>query len=132
MTGLPEEVRPYFAAANYAHLATLLPDGSPHVVPLWVDVEGDQLVFLTVPGSRKDRNIAADPRVALSVAQADHPFAMATARGRVTERIEGDRAWELIDRMAVKYTGGPYADRTPRVVFAVEVESAWAHDYAEG
>ena len=44
--------------ANRAHLATILPDGSPHSVPVWIGVEGERVAFLTGPGSRKARNIA--------------------------------------------------------------------------
>ena len=47
--------------ANQAHIATLLPDGAPHSVPVWAGWEGDLLVFITGPGSRKARNVARDP-----------------------------------------------------------------------
>ena len=46
---------------NYAHVATLLPDGAPHSVLVWIAVEGDNLAILTGPGSRKARNIERDP-----------------------------------------------------------------------
>ena len=60
MTGLEPHVRALLEAPNYAHLATVLPDGSPHSVPLWVGLEGDHIVFLTGPDSRKARNIDHD------------------------------------------------------------------------
>jgi len=54
---------------------------------------------------------------------------MAGVRGRVAERLEGDAAWEVIDRISHKYTGGPYPLRTDRVVFLIEPEHAWAQAY---
>jgi PPOX class probable F420-dependent enzyme len=114
--------RALFDGPNYAHLATLLPDGSPHSVPLWVGLEGERIVFLTGPRSRKARNIEGDPRVAISVTDRDQPFNMAMVRGRVVDRIDGDAAWAIIDRLSVKYTGGPYPERTGRVIFVAQPE----------
>ena len=129
MTALPEDVRRLFDGANYAHLATLLPDGAPHSVPLWVDLEGDRIALLTSPGSRKARNLERDPRVAISITDRDQPFAMGLVRGRVAERIDGDRAWPIIDRLSQKYLGQPYPLRTDRVVFLIEPEHARAITY---
>jgi PPOX class probable F420-dependent enzyme len=120
MTELAGAVRQLADRPNIAHLATILPDGSPHSVPLWIGVEGDQLAFLTGPGSRKARNIERDPRVCISMTDADQPFTMAQVRGRVVQRIEGPEAWTIIDRIAVKYTGAAYPQRTDRIVFLVE------------
>ena len=61
--GIPEDVRPLLEGRNFAHVATLLPDGSPHSVPVWVGVENDRVVFFTQEGSRKARNVEQDPRV---------------------------------------------------------------------
>ncbi len=122
MSELPDDVRRLFSGANTAHLATLLPDGAPHSVPLWVDLEGDQIALLTSADSRKGRNLDRDPRVAISVTDKDQPFVMATVRGRVAERVEGDRGWAIIDRIAQKYIGGPYPQRTDRVVYLIEPE----------
>ena len=122
MTDLSPTVRALFEGPNMAHLATLLPDGAPHSVPLWIGLEGDRIAFLTGPGSRKARNVAADPRVAISITDREQPFTMATIRGRVTECIEGERAWEIIDRIATTYTGGPSPLRSDRVVYLVEPE----------
>lgn len=108
------------AGTPIAHLATVLPDGSPHSAPLWIGVEGDRVVFFTGPGSRKARNLRRDPRVAISIAPADNPYEPITIRGRIVEWIDGDAAWEIIDRVAVKYTGGPYDRGLDRVVAVVE------------
>jgi nitroimidazol reductase NimA-like FMN-containing flavoprotein (pyridoxamine 5'-phosphate oxidase superfamily) len=75
---------------------------------VWIAVEGDQIGFLTGPGSRKARNLDRDPGVAISVTAHDDPFASAVIRGRVTEKIDGDPAWVIIDRISRTYTGQPY------------------------
>lgn len=130
MSPLPDDVRALFEGPNYAHVATLMPDdGGPHSVPVWVAVEAGRIAFLTSPGSRKARNLGRDPRLAISVTAHDRPFTMAGVRGRVAERLDGEAAWEVIDRIARKYTGGPYPVRTDRVVFLVEPEHAWAQAF---
>jgi PPOX class probable F420-dependent enzyme len=119
---LNPDVRRHLEATPVAHLATVLPDGSPHTVPLWVDTRGDQVVFLTGPGSRKARNLRRDPRVALSLTAADNPFEPIVIRGRVVEWLDGDEAWAIVDRIAAKYIGGPYPRDEERVVAVVEPE----------
>ncbi|MGD0066083.1 MAG: PPOX class F420-dependent oxidoreductase [Streptosporangiaceae bacterium] len=119
---LDPDVRRVLDGTSIAHLATVLPGGSPHTVPLWIGAHGDRIVFLTGPGSRKARNLRRDPRVALSIAPADNPFEPVVIRGRVTEWIEGDAAWEIIDQLAAKYTGQPYSRGQERVVAVIEPE----------
>jgi PPOX class probable F420-dependent enzyme len=126
MNSLPNDVRTLIEGPNYAHVATLMPDGGPHSVPVWVDMDGDHIAFLTSLGSRKARNLARDDRIAISVTAHDQPFTMAGLRGRVAEVVEGDAAWEIIDRISHKYIGQPYEPRTDRVVFLVEPEHAWS------
>ena len=121
MTALPDDVRALFEGANYAHLATVLPSGAPHSVPVWTGTEGEHVVFFTQPASRKARNLARDPRVAFSITDHDQPYRMAQIRGRVAATVEGDEALEIIDRLAVKYTGDPFPMRSG-VVFLIEVE----------
>jgi PPOX class probable F420-dependent enzyme len=119
---LDADVRRVLDGTSIAHLATVLPDGSPHSVPLWVDTHGDQVVFLTGPDSLKARNLRRDPRVALSIAPADDPFTPVVVRGRVVEWIEGDAAWAIIDRISAKYIGAPYSREVERVVAVIEPE----------
>jgi PPOX class probable F420-dependent enzyme len=126
MTPMTADVRRLVERPNYAHIATLMPDGAPHSVPVWIDVEGDNLAFLTGPGSRKARNLERDPRVAISIIDADQPNASALIRGQVVERIEGDRAWEIIDRISQKYIGQPYPMRTDRIIFLIKPDHAQA------
>jgi PPOX class probable F420-dependent enzyme len=117
---LDPQIRAHLDSTAVAHLATVLPDGSPHSVPLWVGTDGDRIVFLTGPESRKARNLRRDPRVALSLTAVDNPYLPVTVRGRVVEWLDGDEAWEIIDRIAMKYIGSPYDRSQNRVVAVVE------------
>ena len=114
MTALPDDVRALFEGPNYAHLATVLPSGAPHSVPVWTGIEGEHVVFFTQPASRKARNLERDPRVAFSITDHEQPYRMAQVRGRVVETVEGEAALEIIDRLAVKYTGAPFPMRYRR------------------
>lgn len=86
------------------------------------------MLFLTGPTSQKARNLADDPRISISVSDAGNPAQMVHMRGRVVERVDGDRGWELIDRISHKYTGGPYPREFERVVFVVDAEHVTAND----
>ncbi|MFD9894039.1 PPOX class F420-dependent oxidoreductase [Amycolatopsis sp. NPDC059027] len=119
---LEPDVRSALEGTSLAHLATVLPDGSPHAVPVWVGTHGDRVVIITGPGSRKARNLRRDPRVALSIAPADNPFSPVVIRGRVVEWIEGDPAWEIVDQLSTKYIGTPYSREQERVVAVIEPE----------
>src|SRR3954466_4947720 len=121
MPALPDDVRSLFAGPNVAHVATLLPDGSPHSVAVWAGVRGGNAYFFTQNGSRKARNLRADPRVAISLVDRSNAYSTAWLRGRVAETIEGEDALVLIDELSVKYTGGPFAMRSG-MVFVIEAE----------
>ena len=119
---LDSYVRRVLDGTSIAHLATVLPDGSPHTTPVYVGAHGDRIVLFTGPGTRKARNLRRDPRMALSVAPVNSPFEPVTIRGRVAEWLEGDTAWQIIDQLATKYTGQPYPRDKERVVAVIEPE----------
>jgi PPOX class probable F420-dependent enzyme len=117
---LDPRVRSVLDAASYAHLATVLPDGSPHSTPVYAGTRGDQIVFFTGPTMRKARNLRRDPRLALSIVPADNPFEPIAIRGRVVDWLEGDEAWDIIDRLVAKYIDMKYPRDQERVVLVVE------------
>jgi PPOX class probable F420-dependent enzyme len=117
---LEPDVRRLLGTTAVAHLATVLPDGSPHSVPVFVGAEGDRIAFFTGPGSQKARNLGRDPRVALSLAAPDDPFTPVIVRGQVVEWLEDDAAWEIVDRIAKRYIGQPYPREQERVVAFIE------------
>ncbi len=125
---LADDVKALIRGANFAHLATVMADGSPQVAPVWVDLEGDRLLVCTGEGSLKAKNSKRDTRVALSIIAMDNPYREAQLRGRVVER-RPDADFRVMDRIAHKYTGRPFPWRqTPaeRVVLVIEVERARA------
>ena len=130
MITLPDLVRTLLEGSSLAHVATLLPDGAPHCVPVWVGLEDGRAAFLTAPGSRKARNLARDPRVCLSMTAVDAPTIMAQVRGRVAKVVDGPRGWAIIDRLSVKYLGQPYPLRDDRVAYLVDIEHAWGEAFA--
>jgi len=85
-----------------AHLATLMPDGSPQVTPVWCDLDGEHVLVNSAKGRRKDKNMRKDARVALSMCDPDNPYRYLEIRGRVVEIIE-EGAREHIDALAKKY-----------------------------
>lgn len=121
--------KPFFETDAVAHLATLMADGSPHSIPLWVAVEGERLVFFTEVDTLKDRNLRRDPRVAISVTGADNPYASAFVRGEAVERIDGPEALPYVDRISTLYTGEPYGTRRGLAVWVVEPRKAWSRTY---
>ncbi len=122
---LSEEQREIFSKKAFVHLATRMKDGSPQVSPVWVDTEGDHIVVNSAKGRLKDRNMRADPRVALSVTDPDDPYSAIMIRGRVV-KITEEGADAHIDKMAKKYLGqDQYPYRTSdevRVLYYIEPE----------
>lgn len=120
---LTDEIRELLEGANFAHLATLMPDGSPHSVAVWAGLEDGRIAFFTQPTTQKARNVERDPRVALSVVDHERPYRSARIRGRVVEKRTGDAALEVMDRLALRHTGQPFPMRQG-VLYLVEPERA--------
>ncbi len=122
---LSPEIKQLVDGANFAHLATLMPDGSPQSVPIWIEREGEHLVICTGEGSLKAKNTRRDPRIALSIVNFDNPYEEVQIRGRVVER-RPDPELKMMDAISHKYIGKPFPMRSPegRVALIVEVEKA--------
>ncbi len=125
MAELTEKCRALIDAPNYAYLATIDPDGAPQVSPVWIDRVGDTIRVNTATGRTKDRNMRHDPRVAISIADADDPYKKSDIRGRVVGIVEGgDEPNAHIDALSKKYTGNDrYGGHRPgedRVIFLIE------------
>ncbi|MGC1644362.1 MAG: PPOX class F420-dependent oxidoreductase [Candidatus Sulfotelmatobacter sp.] len=120
---LSPEVKQVIDRANFAHLATLMPDGSPQSVPVWIGREGEQLVICTGENSLKGKNTRRDPRVALSIVDFTNPYEEVQIRGRVVER-RPDPDLKTMDPISHKYTGKPFPMRSPegRVALIIEAE----------
>ena len=111
-----------FNKRAFASLATLMPDGSPQVTPVWIDYDGRYIWVNTARGRQKDLNMTTDPRVALEIRDPEDPYRYIQIRGRVVEITE-DGADAHMDKMAQKYLGqARYANHTPdqiRVIYKI-------------
>ncbi len=121
---LSPEIKHLLDGPNFAHFATLMPDGSPNVTPVWVGHEGDHIVICMGENSLKAKNTKHDPRVALSVVAFSNPYEELQIRGRVVEwRPEPD--FKTLDGYSHKYTGKPFPFRSPgQIALVIEVEKA--------
>jgi PPOX class probable F420-dependent enzyme len=106
MATIPESHLDLFAFEKraFGHLATLMPDGSPQVTPVWIDFDGTHVLVNSARGRQKDLNMRRDPRVAIEVSDPENPYRYVQIRGRVVEITE-EGADEHIDRLAKKYRG---------------------------
>jgi len=120
---LTERVIKLIDGKNFAYLATLLPDGSPHVTPMWVDHEADMLLMNTAIGRVKQRNITRDPRVSITIVDSNNPYDRIIIHGRVVSQTE-QGADAHIDKLAMKYTGAnKYQKASPsekRIIIKIE------------
>jgi PPOX class probable F420-dependent enzyme len=95
-----------FQKPAFAHLATLMPGGTPQSTPVWVELLGSFVSFNSARGRMKDKNVRRDPRVALSISDPANPYRYLEVRGRVVEITEKG-ADQQIDRLSQKYLGKP-------------------------
>jgi PPOX class probable F420-dependent enzyme len=124
---LPPQIDELLRRANPAVVATVRPDGSPHSVATWYLWDG-QRILLNMDESRARLGfLRHEPRVSLTVLDAESWYSQVNLDGRVAELVDDERL-EDIDRLALHYTGRPFRDREHRRMSAwVEVERwhAW-------
>jgi PPOX class probable F420-dependent enzyme len=122
---IPEQYRDLFDKKVFATLATLMPDGAPQATPVWIDYDGQNVVFNTATGRRKDKNLQRDGRVSVTLVDPENPYRYLEVRGKVVERTT-QGADEHINKMAKKYLGQDvYPFRQPgeqRVIFKIQPE----------
>lgn len=132
MLELPESARRKLTEPNFVFLGTVREDGSPHVVPVWADLEDGRIVLATEIGSVKERNLHRDPRVAVSVADRRSPYDKLDVRGRVVAVEAGEAAVRLMHSLARKYTARDYPYETSRLLkVVIEPERWYEEDYPE-
>jgi PPOX class probable F420-dependent enzyme len=130
MDTIPQEYADLFQKKAFGQLATLMPDGSPQVSPVWIDYDGRNIVINSAKGRVKDRNMRRDPRVGIDIVDPDDPYRHFSIRGRVTE-ISEQGADEHIDKLSKKYLDQDrYPYRGPgevRVIYKIEPQAihAW-------
>ena len=104
MAQIPDEAVHLLEGQHFAHVATVMADGTPQVTPVWIDHEGDTVTFNTAAGRFKEKNLRRDPNVAISIIDAENPYQPLIIRGKVSEITE-EGADEQIDALAKRYMG---------------------------
>ena len=113
MARLSEEQAKLFEDKNFGHVATIRSDGTPQVTPVWIDYDGEHVVFNTAVGRTKYENLRRDPRVTVEVLNMENPYEYVMVSGRA-ELEEGEAAERHIDKLAKKYMGvDEYPHRSP-------------------
>ena len=124
---IPEKYHDLLNKKAFAQLATIMPDGTPQVSPVWFEYDGKNIVINSAKGRVKDRNMRRDPRVGLDIQDPDNPYRHLSIRGRVVQITE-DGADAHIDKLTKKYIN---QDRYPyrgqgevRVIYRIQPEAA--------
>ncbi len=125
MAQLEGRSRELLQEPNFCFVATVRRDGTPHVAPVWVDVDGDTVVLNSAKGRAWPANLRRDPRVTLTIANKDNPYEYVSIRGRLADESEAG-ADDHINAMAKKYLGqDEYPFRQPgeeRIIVRIEPE----------
>ena len=121
---LPQSVKTLLLDKAYGHVVTSNGEGKPQVTMVWVDVDGDEVIFNTAEGRRKLVNLRRDPRIIVSVQDRSNPQAYAVFHGKA--RITETGADEHIDKLAKRFLGvDKYQFRQPgekRVIVRISVD----------
>lgn len=126
---LPRDLLALLGQPSTCYVTTLMPDGSPQSTQTWVDTDGRHVVINTVEGYQKAKNVARDPRVAVTVSDPEHPSRYYEVRGRVVDATtEGGAAH--IEKLAQRYLGTAYPwyggrDQT-RLILTIEADKLHA------
>jgi PPOX class probable F420-dependent enzyme len=122
-TPLSDLARRLVDEPTFAVVSTTNPDGAPQASVIWVKRDGDDILFSTIRGRRKTRNMERDPRVSVVLYDPADPYRYVEVRGTVSLTENGGRA--LIDELSLKYDGVPFPVEDPeriRVVVRVHPE----------
>lgn len=123
MAKLTANAKKLLDGKNFAHVATLMPDGSPQVTPVWVDHDGERVLVNTAMGRVKQLNTERDPRVALSICDHNNPYTKLLIRGRVVEQtLRG--AVEHIHKLSRKYDGRDFTLQPNQIRVILKIEPA--------
>ena len=130
MNKIPDSHIDILNKKSFAHVATVMPDGSPQVTPVWVDYDGNHIIINSARGRVKDRNMKLGAPVAVEIMDADNPYRYLQVRGKVAEVTE-EGADASIDKLAKKYMGvDSYPGRNPkeqRVIYKISIDKLDLH-----
>jgi PPOX class probable F420-dependent enzyme len=126
MTLIPESYQDILGKRSFAHVATVDAEGTPQVTPVWLSYDGQYILINSAKGRKKDRNLRARPRVALSIQDPDDPYRYLGIQGTVVEITE-EGAEVHIHELAEKYWGRPFdlPDGQVRVIYKIRPDRVW-------
>jgi PPOX class probable F420-dependent enzyme len=126
MTKIPESHRDIFDKRSYAHIATVNEEGMPQVTPVWVEYDGEHVLINSAKGRKKDRNLRAQPKIALSVQDPDNPYRYVGVQGKIVEITEVG-GYDHINRLSHKYGGKDYPKNPDevRVTYKIAPSRVW-------
>ena len=129
MAALTEKQAKLFLDKNLGAVATIREDGTPHVTPVWVDYDGEDVLFNTAAPRAKWKNLKRDPRVTVEVHSLENPYEYVMVSGTAELDEDEERANRHIDKMSLKYRGVPeYQNHRPgerRVIVRVKAERVY-------
>lgn len=102
---LDQKVQDLARGKNFAVITTVGRDGTPMAQPMWVDTDGEHLLLNTEVHRQKFVNIRRDPRIAVTILDAQDPYSYAEVRGEVIDTTTGQAAKDHVDQLAKKYMG---------------------------
>jgi PPOX class probable F420-dependent enzyme len=118
---IPESHADLFTKKTFAHLATIDPEGFPHVSPMWIDRDGDMILLNTTRDRVKSRNISKNTKIGLSLIDPDDPYRYMAVEGVVTE-VREQGAEEHVHKLSQRYLGQRYPRlqaNDPRVIWVI-------------
>jgi PPOX class probable F420-dependent enzyme len=122
---LSEKTKKLIDGKNFASVATIMPDGSPQVAPVWVDRDSDTIILNATESRQRTRNLKRDPRLAITIYDENNPYSNVSIRGKALD-ITQEGAEEHIDKMNMKYHGKPkypyHNPKDPRVLIKVDAK----------
>jgi len=125
MAAIPDQYKDLLEKKAFAHLGTIMKDGSPQVTPVWFDHDGTHIRINSAKGRWKDKNMRTRPQVALSILDPDNSYRYMQIRGKVVDVTETG-ADAHIDSLAKKYLDqDKYPFRQPgeeRVIYKISIE----------
>ncbi|WP_135302262.1 PPOX class F420-dependent oxidoreductase [Haloarcula amylovorans] len=129
MPSIPEKYHDLFEKSTFAHVVTMLPDGRPHSMPVWVDydAEDDRLLVNTERHRRKAKNVETDPTVAASMTDPENPYRFLSITGEVDE-VTTEGAREHIDELAKRYMGEdeyPQPIESERIILRIRADEVF-------
>ncbi|HET7236618.1 MAG TPA: PPOX class F420-dependent oxidoreductase [Actinomycetota bacterium] len=131
MAELTDRDLEYLSGTHFAILVTMNPDGSPQATITWVDAAEGHVLINTARGRVKDRNVRADPRVALTVLRDGNAYDWISVYGTVVDIEVSERAERHIDELSHRYDGHGYTYTPGQVREILKIRPDRIHRYKD-